>query len=66
LGLLYWGGDGVAQDFVLAHMYLNLARAQGNESAGIMVEGMISLELMTKEQVAEAQKMASEWLEKHQ
>ncbi len=52
------------QDFVVAHMWENLARAQGEENAK-RVLGILE-QLMTKEQIAEAQKMAREWQEKRQ
>jgi len=60
----YSAGDGVIQDFVVAHMWENLARAQGEENAK-RVLGILE-QLMTKEQIAEAQKMAREWQEKRQ
>ena len=60
---MYYKGGGVAQDYVLAHMWMNLAGAQGYELAR---ENMQKLERkMTKEQIAEAQKLATEWQEKH-
>ena len=56
-------GEGVAQDYVLAHMWLSLSRAQGLELAEKNLP--ILVQLMTREQIAEAQKMAREWQEKH-
>jgi uncharacterized protein len=44
-------------------MWFNLAAAQGDEDAK-KGKGMIS-ENMTKEQIAEAQKLSREWLAKH-
>ena len=63
LGLKYANGEGVPQDYVLAHMWLNLARAQGLEEAEENMPKLLNR--MTKEQIAEAQKMAREWQEKH-
>ena len=64
LGGMYYLGIGVSQDYVKAHMWINLAAAQGNEA------GRESLDEIAKEmtpaQVAEAQAMAREWMEKHQ
>ncbi len=34
LGLMYGNGQGVLKDFVLAHMWFNIASANGNETAG--------------------------------
>ena len=33
LGFMYGQGEGVPKDYVLAHMWANLAAAQGNENA---------------------------------
>ncbi|MDG2051139.1 MAG: tetratricopeptide repeat protein [Myxococcota bacterium] len=65
LGLMYLKGEGVVQDYVLAHMWLNLARAQENEDAKKALEELLVNDTMTKEQIAEAQKMAREWQEQH-
>ena len=59
LGSLYLTGNGVPQDYVIAHMWLNLAAAHGKEEAA---EGRDHAEkLMTPAQIAEAQKLAREW-----
>ena len=59
LGVMYYHGKGVPQDFVLAHMWFNIAAARGNEKA---VENRDLAEgLMTREQVAEAQRLAADW-----
>ena len=56
LGMAYAAGRGVPQDHVRAHMWVNLAAALGNERAR---EGRDLLaEVMTREQVAEAQQRA--------
>ena len=59
LSAMYWAGKGVKQDAVQAHMWANLAAAQGTE----MARGarMIAEEQMTRAQVIEARKMAREW-----
>jgi TPR repeat protein len=59
LGKMYWNGHGVPEDFVQSYKWLNLAAAQGNETAK---EGRDALRtLMTLSQVAEAQRMSSEF-----
>ncbi len=60
---MYALGDGVPQDDVLAYMWLNLSAAQGQENAQAAKE--ILVPLMTREQIAEAQRMSREWLEAH-
>ena len=57
-------GRGVPEDYVLAHMWFNLAAAQSEELA---VSGRdIVARRMTPAQIAEAQRLAREWLEAHQ
>ena len=62
LGNMYYYGHGVPEDFVEAYMWWNLAAAQGQEAAKEN-KGMIS-KRMTKEQIAEAQKLSREWFAK--
>lgn len=52
-------GQGFEQDYLLAHMYANLAAAQGYEGAEKRRDTWA--QLMTPEQIAEAQKMARDW-----
>ena len=47
-----------------AHMWFNLAAAQGHETAQKFRD--IVVKLMTHGQLAEAQRMAREWMAKHQ
>ena len=56
---MYATGRGVPQDYVTAHMWLNLAAATGNEDARKARE--IVAASMTREQIAEAQARAREW-----
>ncbi|MYD95039.1 MAG: hypothetical protein F4Y02_15415 [Chloroflexi bacterium] len=59
LGRLYVQGLGAPQDFVEAHMWLNLAASRGNaEAAG---ERNALSARMTPQQVATAQERASKW-----
>ncbi len=64
LGIMYAYGEGVAQDYVLAHMWFNLATAhlppdviqKAAATQRYKIEGN-----MMPEQIAEAQRLASEW-----
>jgi TPR repeat protein len=60
LGGKYCNGEGAPEDDILAYMWWNLAAAQGDNGAK-RYKGLIS-ERMTKEQIAEAQKLSREWL----
>jgi len=56
---MYDKGKGVLKDYVLAHMWMNLAAAKGVKEA---VKGRDLLEKnMTPAQLAEAQRLAREW-----
>jgi TPR repeat protein len=59
LGLMYAQGRGVPQDFVQAHMWLNLAATQDTGDAAQSRDTLAAM--MTPAQVAEAQKLAREW-----
>lgn len=59
LGAMYEKGFGVPADFVLAHMWFNLARAQGLAAARDRMEALETK--MTGEQIAEAQRRARQW-----
>ncbi len=59
LGLMYHKGLGVTQDYVQAHMWYNLAAAQGQKDAGKWRDSLA--EKMTPEQIAEAQTLARYW-----
>ena len=56
---MYDIGRGVPQDYVTAHMWLNLAAATGHENARKARDLLKAL--MTREQIAEAQARAREW-----
>jgi len=56
---LYERGEGVPKDFALAHMWLNLAAAQGQSGAQTELDRLASK--MTSGQVAEAQRLARVW-----
>lgn len=59
LGALYFNGEGVPQDYVIAHMWLNLGAAGGEDYAAEW-RNMVAAK-MTPAQIAEAQKLAREW-----
>ncbi len=59
LGSMYANGQGVLQDYVHAHAWLNLAAAQGHEKASLYRNEIA--QKMTSNQVAEAQKLATQF-----
>jgi uncharacterized protein len=63
LGGVYENGLGVPQDYVRAHMWFNLAGASGNPD-GVKARDFVAAK-MTPAQIAEAQRLASEWAESH-
>jgi TPR repeat protein len=60
LGLAYSTGQGVIVDFVAAHKWFNLAALRGSDEAKTW-RAQISREMNTS-QIAEAQRLAREWL----
>jgi len=63
LGLMYDIGEGVPQDNVMAHMFTNLAAANGNDSAAKSRDRVAKR--MSSLEIAEAQKLAREWMASH-
>ena len=63
LGMLYATGRDVATDLVVAHKWFNLAAARGSASA--LAHRIELAREMSVEQIAEAQKLAREWLQLH-
>jgi TPR repeat protein len=63
LGMLYATGRDMDADLVVAHKWFNLAAARGNPSA--MTYRQELAQEMSTDQVAEAQKLAREWLQTH-
>lgn len=64
LGKMYLKGSGTLQDFCLAHMWFNLAASQDLKKAALQLEKLTSQ--MTAEQLAEAQKMARDWVNRQE
>ena len=62
LGLMYATGQGIAQDMVQAHKWFNLATINGHPQAA-RNRGTAETN-MTPSQIAKAQKLAKEWMEK--
>jgi TPR repeat protein len=60
LGLAYSTGQGVAVDFVTAHKWFNLAAMRGVDEAKSW-RAQLAGE-MSQSQIAQAQKLAREWL----
>jgi TPR repeat protein len=53
-------GEGAPQDYVMAHMWYNLAAASGKLPGAAARRDLIA-KMMTPDQIAEAQRMAREW-----
>jgi uncharacterized protein len=67
LGGMYLRGYGVTQDYVRAHMLFNLASAHAVDAFTRDIAGRYRNEVeakMTPAQIAEAQRMAREWVPK--
>ena len=64
LGYMYAHGDGVSQDFITAYMWFDIAAANGDGTA--LENRAIVAARMNPAEIAEAEKLAREWLEKHQ
>jgi len=65
LGGMYRDGKGVIQDFVQAHMWFNIAIAE-EKNIDKTRKSMNDIEKnMTPSQIAEAQKLAREWVKEH-
>jgi hypothetical protein len=63
LGMIYSTGRDVEQDLVVAHKWFNLAALRGNDAAK-RYRMEIARE-MNKEQIADAQKQARQWLSRN-
>ena len=60
---MYDNGEGVPQDYVYAHMWLNLAASNGGETAAKNRD--IVAGLMSAAQIAEARKLARKCVAKN-
>ena len=59
LGRMFLDGQGVSQDFVVAHMWFNLSSSNGIKDA--MENRKIVEEKLTPQQIGKAQEMATNW-----
>ncbi len=62
LAVLFLMGYDIPQNFTLAHMWANIAASNGHEESKRIRDGLSVV--ITKEQIARAQDMAVEWMEK--
>ncbi len=65
LGMMYKTGKGVTQDFIQAHKWYTIAGGSYDGELGRKNRDAIE-KRMTPDQIAEAQKLAREWMEKHE
>jgi len=65
LGWMYHKGEGIPQDYVMAHMFYNLAAWNGYEGKAKEFRDTIAHRLLTPYQIAKAQRLARQWMEKN-
>ena len=63
LGYMYAHGEGVPQDFIRAHMWFDIAAANGESTAS--ENRAILASRMSAGEIAEARRLAREWLKAH-
>ena len=63
LGMMYYLGQADAQDYVLAHMWTNIAVANGEPEAENLRDEVARR--LTPDQIAKAERMAQEWMAQH-
>ena len=63
LGKMYFNGFGAAKDYVQAHKWFNIAAQLGDFGAPTKLEDVAAR--MSPEEIAEADQLASTWLENH-
>jgi TPR repeat protein len=63
IGYMYAHGEGVPQDFVRAHMWFDIAAANGDKTA--TANRAVVAARMNAAEVAEANRLAREWLKAH-
>ncbi len=59
LGIMFFEGKGVPEDFVRAHMWLSFAARGGNRGARIGRDGIA--DRMSAAEIAEAERLAASW-----
>ena len=65
MGTMFRDGKGVIQDYVQAHMWFNIAMAEEKNIDSTRKSTNEIEKKMTPNQIAEAQKMAREWVKDH-
>ena len=60
LGVLYAKGEGVMQDFIVAHMWFNIASSSGYKKA-IEMRALFT-KYLTSTQQSESEELAKEWI----
>ena len=63
LGLMYYKGEGVLEDYVQAYAWWNIAATRGDEDAKTNKESL--KKEMTREQIAKGQELATECWKKY-
>ena len=63
LGVMCYRGIGALQDFLRAHMWFNIAASNGHRKARKYLDQLTRS--LTREQVAEAQVMARNWVDRN-
>ncbi len=64
LGLIYSTGSGqVPLDYIMAHKWLNIAARSGNDEAAALRREVAGD--MSRDEIAEAQRLAREWIQTH-
>ena len=63
LGVMYYKGVGTIQDYIYAHMWWSIAASSGETTAATNRDKVV--EEMTKDQIAEAQRLARECVKKN-
>ena len=63
LGVMYAKGEGVPENYIKAYMWVSLAAAFGYKDEKKAKE--VLKKRMSSEQIAEAQRLSSEWFEKY-
>jgi hypothetical protein len=64
LGKLYKKGEGVTQDYVIAHMWINISISNGNERVKRIRDEVLA-NRMTSEQITKAEELARECIKKN-
>ena len=64
LGDMYANGNGVPRDYIEVYKWWNLVAIQGNYNAKDRIEDIEKK--MTKQQIAEGQRLSREWFNEHQ